>query len=176
MSEPTPEPSQSSDALFAAVYERLKLMAGRRVAAAGRSATFDTTALVHELYLRINGQGSLVFAHPSQFFSYAARAMRHLLCDRARAHQSQRAGGEWVRVTLTASKEPAALQSAEQVIELDTALDRLAAVDERAARVVELRYFAGLTSEQAADALGISKRTADRDWVFALAFLKTGFG
>lgn len=102
--------------------------------------------------------------------------MRHLLLDLAEAHRSQRAGGQWLQVTLTARNEALVLESAEQVIALDRALDRLARVDARAARVIELRYFAGLTSEQAAEALAISKRTADRDWTFALSFLKTDIG
>lgn len=170
------ESSQSSDVLFAAVYARLKLMAGKSLAAGGRSTTLDTTSLVHELYLRINAQNDLSFSHPAQFFSYAARAMRHLLTDRARTRLSLRAGGDWVRVTLTAGNESFALESAEQAIALDAALGKLAAIDERAARVVELRYFAGLTSEQVAGALDISKRTADRDWAFALAFLKADLG
>ncbi|MGA8277889.1 MAG: ECF-type sigma factor [Rhodanobacteraceae bacterium] len=161
------------DALFAAVYDRLKVMAGRQLGAGGRSATLDTTVLVHELYLRINARNDLSFSHPGQFFAYAARAMRHLLTDRARRHMSQRAGGNWMQITLTASSESFALDSAEQAIALDTALDRLAAIDKRAARVVELRYFAGLSAEQAAEALGVARRTVDRDWTFALAFLKT---
>lgn len=171
---PANETAQSSDTLFTAVYDRLKAMAGRQLlAAGGRSATLDTTALVHELYLRLDSQGELAFTHPGQFFSYAARAMRHFLIDRARTHMSQRAGGDWAQVTLTASNESIALDSAEQAIALDGALSRLDAMDPRAAQVVELRYFAGLTSEQTAEALGIAKRTADRDWTFAMAFLKT---
>jgi RNA polymerase sigma factor (TIGR02999 family) len=172
MAESPSESAQSSDLLFAAVYERLKLMAGRSLASGARSVTLDTTVLVHELYLRINAQGDLAFSHPGQFFTYAARAMRHLLIDRARARASQRAGGDWIQITLTAHDESFALDSAEQAIALDAALGKLATIDERAVQVVELRYFAGLTSEQAAEALGISKRTADRDWTFALAFLK----
>ena len=87
-----------------------------------------------------------------------------------------RAGGDWVQITLTAHDESFALESAEQAIALDAALRRLTEVDERAAQVVELRYFAGLTSDQVATALEISKRTADRDWSFATAFLKADLG
>ena len=169
-------PGRSADALFEAVYERLKSMARRRLPAGQRSPTLETTALVHELYLRIGKHGELAFEHDSQFFAYAARAMRHLLSDRAREYLSRRAGGDWVRVTLTASDENLALESAEQALALDAALDRLEETDARSARVIELRYFAGLTSEQAAEALGISRRTADRDWDFAHAFLKTDLG
>jgi RNA polymerase sigma factor (TIGR02999 family) len=176
MSESPDPPPQSPDALFGQVYERLKLMAGRQLASGARSVTLDTTVLVHELYLRIHAQGDLAFAYPGQFFSYAARAMRHLLTDRARVRASMRAGGDWVQITLTAHDHSFALASAEEAIALDAALSRLAAVDERAAQVVELRYFAGLTSEQTADALAISKRTADRDWTFAMAFMKADLG
>ena len=166
----------SLDAMFGAVYDRLKKMAGKRLSTQGRAGTLDTTALVHELYLRVNAQGDLHFAHPSQFFTYAARAMRHVLADRARARLTQQAGGSWMQVTLTSSDERLAIDSAEEAIALDAALRRLEAVDARAAQVVELRYFAGLTSEQTADALGIARRTAHRDWEFAQAFLKTDLG
>lgn len=164
---------RTTDALFADVYGRLKAMAARHLAANGRGAPLDATVIVHELYLRMRANGELAFAHPGQFFSYAAKAMRHLLVDLAQTHSSLRAGGQWLQITLTARNESFVLESADQVIALDRALERLAAIDERAAQVIELRYFAGLTSEQAADALAISKRTADRDWTFALAFLKT---
>jgi DNA-directed RNA polymerase specialized sigma24 family protein len=102
--------------------------------------------------------------------------MRHLLLDLAQSHCSLRAGGQWLQITFTARNESFALESADQIIALDRSLNRLAENDARAARVIELRYFTGLTSEQAAAALGISKRTADRDWIFALAFLKTDLG
>ena len=160
------------DALFETVYARLKALAHRQIRPAQRSVTLETTSLVHELYLRMSDRDGLKFGHPSQFFVYAARAMRHLLSDRAREHLSRRAGGDWIRVTLTGNDEHLALANAEEALELDAALARLEKVDERAARVVELRYFAGLTVEQVAEALGVSRRTIDRDWDFAHAFLK----
>ena len=173
MTQATPDEMRGTDALFSEVYARLKAMATRHLSAVGPGARIEATVLVHELYLRISAQRELEFSHPGQFFSYAAQAMRHLLIDLARTHQSLRAGGPWQQVTLTASNETFVLESADQVLALDRALDHLALVDERAAKVIELRYFAGLTSEQAAEALAISKRTADRDWTFALAFLET---
>jgi len=163
---------RGTDELFAEVYARLKAMAARHLGTAN-AVSIDPTVLVHELYLRMSAHRELTFAHQAQFFCYAAQAMRHLLLDLAQAHRSQRAGGQWLQITLTARNESFMLESAEQVIVLDHALHRLEQHDARAARVIELRYFAGLTSEQAAAALGISKRTADRDWIFALAFLKT---
>lgn len=163
--------AQGSGALFAAVYERLKAMAGRsRDRRPG--ATLDTTALVHELYLRIGTREALRFEHPAQFFAYAARAMRHLLADRARDRQRLHAGGGWQRVTITASDERLALDSADQALALDAALARLEQTDARAARVVELRHFAGLSPEDIAAQLGVTRRTVDRDWSFARAFLK----
>ena len=166
----SPDSPQSVDALFDAVYARLKAMAAHQLGARERG-TLDTTALVHELYLRIAAQVDLQFAHPAQFFAYAARAMRHLLADHARDHLRQRAGGGWQAVTLTGSDARLAIDDAQSAIALDAALTRLEAVDARAARVVELRYFAGLPLEQVAEQLGVTRRTADRDWAFARAFL-----
>ena len=163
-----------TDALFGQVYERLKAMAGRQLGAGQH--TLDATGLVHELYLRIGADRDLVFAHPDQFFTYAARAMRHLLADRARGRLRFRAGGEWVRTTLTGSDWRLALDSAEEALELDDAMHKLEEVDVRAARVVELVCFAGLEHEQAAQALGVAPRTVARDWRFARAFLKSELG
>jgi RNA polymerase sigma factor (TIGR02999 family) len=166
---------QRADALFDAVYERLKAMASRQLSHHQRD-TLDTTALVHELYLRISAQDELAFEHPNQFFAYAARAMRNLLFNRARDRMSQRAGGQWLRVTLTDGDERLALDTAEHVLNLDRALSKLEQHDERAARVVELRYFAGLSLEQIAANMNLARRTIDRDWSFARAFLKVEFG
>lgn len=168
--DPPDAPAQTADALFDAVYTRLKAMAGRKLAQNGPE-TLNTTALVHELYLRVSSHRELVFEHPAQFFAYAARAMRHLLADQARDRLRQCAGGDWQRVTLTGSDQRLAIDSAEQALGLDNALEQLARTDERAARVVELRYFAGLTLEQIADLLKLTRRTIDRDWRFARAFL-----
>lgn len=159
-----------TDAMFDSVYARLKAMAGRQLGAR-EHGTLDTTAMVHELYLRIGGQRELAFSHPAQFFAYAARAMRHLLCDHARDRLRQRAGGDWQRVTLTGADQQLAIDSAEQALALDTALADLEADDARAARVVELRYFAGLGLEQVAESLAVTRRTVDRDWRYARAFL-----
>lgn len=164
----------AGDALFAQVYDRLKAMAGRQLGA-GRD-TLDATGLVHELYLRIGGGRELAFAHPDQFFTYAARAMRHLLADRARDRLRQRAGGDWVRTTLTGSDWRLALDSADRALELDDALRKLEARDARAASVVELVCFAGLEHEQTARALDVAARTIARDWRFARAFLKSELG
>jgi RNA polymerase sigma factor (TIGR02999 family) len=172
--EPAPA-AQNADALFDAVYARLKAMAGRELGRRGRG-TLDTTALVHELYLRISAQGRLEFQHPAQFFAYAARAMRHLLSDRARDRQRQCAGGGWQRITLTGTDQQLAIDSADQALALDEALRQLEQCDARAARVVELRFYAGLSLEQVAQMLQLTRRTIDRDWRFARAFLHDQLG
>lgn len=163
--------NDSADALFATVYARLKAMAARQLASR-RNATLDTTELVHELYLRMGQREALRFEHPAQFFAYAARAMRHLLINRARDRLRLCAGGQWLRVTLDDHDLKLALDTAEQALALDGALNALEQSDARAAQVVELRYFAGLSLEQVAETLGVARRTIDRDWRFARAFIK----
>jgi RNA polymerase sigma factor (TIGR02999 family) len=169
-------PAHTADALFAEVYARLKAMAARQRARGAAGATLETTALVHELYLRMSAGRELVFGHQAQFFTYAARAMRHLLADRARDRLRQRAGGEWIRITLTGGGQHFAIESAEQALALDAALQRLEDTDTRAAKVLELHYFAGLTVEQIAATLDVARSTIDRDWRFARAFLKNAIG
>jgi RNA polymerase sigma factor (TIGR02999 family) len=172
-SGPTAFPSGAPlDDVFGVVYERLKGLASRQLARGARGGTLDTTALVHELYLRVNTGRELAFEHPEQFFAYAARAMRHLLADRARDRMRQKAGGDWIKITLTGmdSLQPA-IESAEQALAIEEALSRLEREDPRAARVVELRWFAGLDPEQVAGVLQVTRRTADRDWRYARAFL-----
>jgi RNA polymerase sigma factor (TIGR02999 family) len=162
------------DELFTEVYARLKAMASRRASIAG--ATLETTALVHELYLRMQRGGELRFEAPAQFFGYAARAMRHLLANRARDRLRQRAGGAWVRVTLDAQDERLAIENANEALALEESLQALEQSHARAAHVIELRYFAGLPVEQVADLLGIDRRTVHRDWRFARAFLNDRLG
>ena len=166
----------STDALFVEVYQRLKAMAGTQLASNRAGSTLDTTALVHDVYLRMTSHAELTFERQSQFFAYAARAMRSLLTDHARQRLSMKGGGDWIRVTISGGDEEYALESAERVLELEEAITRLEAVDERAARVVELRYFAGFTLEQVAETMTLARRTVDRDWRFARAFLQSEMG
>jgi RNA polymerase sigma factor (TIGR02999 family) len=166
--------SENVDALFAQVYERLKAMASRRLPADG--ATLQTTAVVHELYLRMQRGGELGFDTPAQFFAYAARAMRHLLRDRARDRVTLRAGGEWQRQPLDAADPQLVVGDAGEALALDEALGALEGVNARAAQVVELHYFGGLSMVQIADALDLNRRTVHRDWEFARAFLHARLG
>lgn len=167
--------TQSASALFDAVYSRLKAMAGRQLANQERGS-LDTTALVHELYVRVCAQREIEFSHPAQFFHYAAKAMRHLLSDRARDHLRQRAGGDWRRISLNLADRLQPVTDAQQALALEAALHELEQRHERAAQVVELRYFAGLSLQQIAQMMQLNRRTVDRDWRFARAFLHDQLG
>lgn len=184
MNDPTPdrepnppaaaEAPQAADweALFEQVYARLKAMASRQLGRHG-PATLQTTALVHEAYLRMRKAGGLAFAEREQLFAYAARAMRHLLLDRAR--DRLRATDGALAVPLETDDPRLSVDGAEEAIALDAALTALAKTHPRAAKVVELRYFGGLSLEQTADVLGVARTTVDRDWRFARAWLNAGF-
>lgn len=156
---------------FEQVYARLKAIAGRQLAQ-DRASTLNTTELVHELYERLTRQERQQTDGPRQFFAYAAHAMRNILIDRARHRLAQKSGGDWIRVTVSASWQGASYDLALDVVALNEALDKLSLDDERAARVVELRYFGGLSTEQVADVLGVDRRTVTRDWTYARAFLQ----
>jgi RNA polymerase sigma factor (TIGR02999 family) len=165
-------PERDWEALFEQLYLRLKAMASRQLGRHG-PATLQTTALVHEAYLRMRKAGGLAFAEREQLFAYAARAMRHLLLDRAR--DRLRATDGALAVPLETDDPRLAVDGAEDAITLDAALNRLATTHPRAAKVVELRYFGGLSLEETADVLGVARTTVDRDWRFARAWLNAGF-
>lgn len=165
---------QTVDARFVRLYEELKRLARRKRVAA--EPTLDTTAIVHELYLSMVDGGALEFEHPRQFHAYAARAIRHLLIDRARTRERMRHGGDLQRVDLDGVAAHEHVSDPRRLLELDRALDGLAARDGRAAEVFELHYFAGQDLTKTADLLGISRRTADRDWQFARAYLQMQLG
>lgn len=167
-------PAGSLDARFDEVYSQLRRLArGQR--ASGQD-TLNTTALVHELYLQMrNGSAAPQFNEPRQFYAYAARAMRHLLVDRARARLRLKRGGDLQRVDLTDSSLGPGRASPEQAILLDDALRRLSDDDARAAEVMELHYFSGLPIERIAELLGVSSRTVDRHWRYARALLHAQF-
>lgn len=158
-----------ADALFGAVYLRLKAMASRQRARVA-DATLNTTALVHELYLKLS-RSELVFESKAQFFDYAAQAMRHILVDRAREHMSLKRGGSDHVTDLEGPARQVAAETAERTLELDEALHRLEREDPRAARLVALHYFAGLSLPEIAALTGVATRTLNRDWRFARAFL-----
>lgn len=158
--------------LFDQVYGRLKAMASRQISR-DRGVTLNTTELVHELYERMTRQELQGIGGPRNFFAYAAGAMRNILTDRARHRLALKTGGDWLRVTVSERNESAACELALDVIALNDAIGRLSGEDERAATVVELRFFAGLSMEQIAQTMGVNRRTVTRDWNFARAFLHT---
>jgi len=162
-------PPDAADALFVEVYERLKSMASRELAKSD-GTTLNTTALVHELYMKITTGRELTFTEPAQFFGYAAQAMRHILVDRARQRLRIKRGSGVVPVDIV-SNDVAADTTAEHALELDEALKKLERDDPRAAQLVALHYFAGLPLPRIAEILGVTERTLSRDWRFARAFL-----
>jgi RNA polymerase sigma factor (TIGR02999 family) len=158
----------AAERLLPLVYEELRTLAAARLAQEKPGQTLNATALVHEAYLRLVGDQA--FADRSHFFRVAADAMRRILVDRARRKQRGRHGGQRERVSLS-DAEPAAAAPAEELLALDEALQRFAAVEPVKAELVKLRHFAGLSEEEAAAALGISRATASRHWTYARAWL-----
>ena len=152
------------------VYEELQRLAHRHMGGERPGHTLQTTALVNEAYLRLAGQTHPSFTNRSHFFAVAAQAMRQILVNYAKASQSQKRGGGALKVEL----DEAALISPEQtteILEVHEALERLATLDSRKARVVELKYFGGLNHDEIAEVMKISTVTVRRDWVFARAWL-----
>lgn len=160
----------AADELVAIVYAELHGLASHYMRNERDDHTLQPTALVHEAYMRLMDQRSVSWQNRSHFFGIASQAMRRILVDHARRRRaSKRHGGE--RVTLDESVSAPPVQSLD-VIALDSALTRLAELNERQASVVELRFFGGLDIDQTAEALGISPATVKRDWTFARAFLQ----
>jgi RNA polymerase sigma factor (TIGR02999 family) len=155
--------------LLPLVYDELRGLAARKLAQEPDGQTLQATALVHEAYLRLVGDQH--FDHRGHFFAAAAEAMRRILVDRARERKSLKRGGDRTRLRfdqlhLEAEQTPA------EFLALHEALERLEAKDKRKADLVKLRFFAGLTNAQVAEALGISTSTADNDWAYARAWLR----
>ena len=163
--------TSAADQLLPLVYDELRRLAARNLAREKPGQTLDATALVHEAYLRMAGdrEEPRRFKDCGHFFAAAAAAMRRILIDHARRKRSQKRGGGRQRQQLDAVAAP---EPEEDLVALDEALGKLAAQDPVKARLVELRYFAGLTGEQAAEVLGISPSTADRHWAYARAWLR----
>jgi RNA polymerase sigma factor (TIGR02999 family) len=157
--------------LMPLVYEELRRMASGYLRRERRGHTLQTTALVHEAYLRLVGQDDLSFENRAHFRAIAARTMRRILVEHARARGAAKRGGSRKRVTLedTLALAPSPRLDLQA---LDEALERLAALDAQQARIVELRFFAGLTVEETAEAVGLSPATIKREWAMARAWLR----
>jgi RNA polymerase sigma factor (TIGR02999 family) len=160
----------AAEQLLPLVYDELRRLAASQLAREAPGQTLDATALVHEAYLRLVGGDAPRFTGRGHFFATAARAMRHILVDNARRKRRARHGGGLERVELHESV-PAPATAEDDLLALDEALERLAAQDPQAAAIVQLRYFAGLSVDEAADALGVSRASAYRHWAFARAWL-----
>ncbi len=161
---------QAAGQLLELVYPELRRLAQHYMGRERPAHTLQATALVHEAYLRIFGSEPIEWQDRAHFFAVAARNMRQILVDHARSREAERHGGGRVQVSLDAATE-VALGPDYDLIALDEALARLEALDPRASRVVELRFFGGLTETEAAEVLGISLATLKRDWEFARAWL-----
>ena len=163
---------EAYDRLMGLLYDELRMLARRERNRHRKGVTLDTTGLVHEAYLKLAGkEGS--WEHRAHFLAVAAKVMRHLLVDAARARLAQRRGGGKVVATL-----PDELLAegddgqAEHVLAVETALERLRAIDERLVGVVECRFYGGMTEDETAAALGVSARTVRRDWLRAKGWLR----
>jgi RNA polymerase sigma factor (TIGR02999 family) len=162
---------EALDRLMPLVYQELRVIAHQRLAARGPRRTLVTTALVHEAYLKLVDQSDATWRDRAHFLALASVAMRHILIDRARARATMRRGGARRQVTL---EDAAAMvdDRAQSLLEIDEAIDRLAAVDPRLARVVELRFYGGLSETEVAEVLGVTLRTVQRDWTKARMLLR----
>jgi RNA polymerase sigma factor (TIGR02999 family) len=166
---------ESLDSLIALLYQELRVIAHRHLARHRRAGegqgTLATTALVNEAYLKLVDQSQAGWKDRAHFLALAAVAMRHILIDRAKAKVAQKRGGAQAPITLEGDGI-AAEDSPEALLDINNALDRLAELDPRLARVVECRFFGGLSESETAEALGVTMRTVQRDWVKAKMLLR----
>lgn len=161
---------QAERDLIPLVYAELRRIAGAYIRYESPGHSLQPTALVHEAYLRLTGIREVDWQSRSHFFAVSATIMRRILVDHARTHQAHKRGDGWNQVSLNEAILPAP-DRAPEILALDEALTRLAKLDERQSKVVELRFFAGMSEEETGSALGISSRTVKRDWRIAKAWL-----
>ena len=165
---------QAGDELLPMVYEELRKLAAIKLAQEAPGQTLQPTALVHEAWLRLSGDRQPPWQNRAHFFGAAAEAMRRILIDRARNKQAARHGGGWGRVELTEIDHPGSATEP-TLLRVHETLEKLVSEDPRAAEFVKLRFFVGLSVEEAALSLGVTDRTARRDWRFARAWLRAEF-
>jgi RNA polymerase sigma factor (TIGR02999 family) len=163
--------SGAVEQLFSLLYNDLHDLAHARLRRSGSLTLLDTTALVHESYLRLFNAGSLEATERGQFMSYAAQVMRSIVVDFVRRRSAERRGGDAVHVGLDTGAGQVADPREVEIMRVNEALAELAKIDERLVRVVEMRYFAGMTEEEVAEALGLSRRSVSRDWEKARLWL-----
>lgn len=168
--------AEAFDRLIQLVYEDLRGIAHRHLLSERANHTLNTTAVVHEAYLRLVNQATATWQDRAHFFAVAARVIRRLLIDYARKRNAEKRGGGGVHVPLSDDLDEAEERSAADVLAIDEALSRLAKHDPRLEQIVECRFFGGMTMPDTAEALGISRRTAERDWTRAKAYLFQALG
>jgi RNA polymerase sigma factor (TIGR02999 family) len=156
--------ASARERLFAAAYPELRKLARSRLRDGGRNTYLDTTALVHEAYLRFRDGGRLRTEDRRAFFAYASRVMRSVIIDEVRERQALRRGGDLAEVTLDTQAAAGLPAGEEQLLNVHEALLTLEATEPRLAQVVEMRYFGGYSESEIADALGLTDRTVRRDW------------
>lgn len=162
----------AGEQLIAVVYAELRRMAAQRMASSGADQTLQPTALVHEAWLRLGGDQARRWNDRAHFFATAAAAMRSILVDRARRRKAQRHGGGQERVALDGiDLADASTTSDDQILAVHEALEKFAIEEPQKAELVKLRYFAGLSVEEAAEVLGVSEPTVHRWWAYARAWL-----
>ena len=165
--------ARAADELLPLVYEELRLLASQKMCSEAPGQTLQATALVHEAYIRLVGLEKQNWQNKGHFFMAAAEAMKRVLVDYARQKKSLKRGGDHEKVPLDEANIPQKdLPISDDLIDLDEALEKLSKIDRIKADLVKLRYFAGLTGEQAARALGISHATAERYWDYACSWLR----
>jgi RNA polymerase sigma factor (TIGR02999 family) len=162
---------ESAGEVFARLHAELRRMAAQRLSSERPGHTLQPTALIHELYLRLEAGNSPEWRSRTHFFAVAAKTLRRILIDYARARSAGRRGGGEPKVSLDLVQDAGAVCSFDDLLIIDEALTRLENADERAARVTELRFFAGLQESEIAQELGVSEITVKRDWKFARAWL-----
>lgn len=158
------------DLLLPLIYDELRSLATNYLRRERADHTLQATALVHEAYLRLIDQTRVSWQNRAHFFGVAAQLMRRLLVDYARRHNAEKRGADFQKITLDENIEKA-VERSEEILALDRALAELAALDEQKARIVELRYFGGLTVEETAEVLGVTPITIKRHWRMARAWL-----
>lgn len=163
--------AEGRDRLMPVVYERLRAMAERQLLRESAGHTLQPTALVNELYLRFAGERRVDWRDRVHFFAVAAHVMRRILVDHARRKKSDKRGGHAVPVTIDAAVEVCEERDFD-LVALDLAMERLAALFPQQAKIVELRFYGGLTLDETAEALGISAATVSREWAMARAWLR----
>ncbi len=163
--------AEAANRLFEILYRDLRKIARAQLRRLDHAGRLDTTSLVHESYLRLRTNGVLKAEDRHHFLAYAANVMRSVVVDLARSALAEKHGGQQVFVTIRTGIQQASAEEDQDVIRIHEALEELAAIDPRLAKLVEMRYFAGMSEQEAADALGVARRTAQRDWEKARLFL-----